>query len=73
MIPYDKALHVIAGVAIFALFHFVGDLFALFMVALIAAMKEAYDFKHPETHTAEFGDFMYTILGGLLGFLSGVH
>lgn len=73
MIPYDKALHVIAGVVIFAAFHWIGDMLALFMVALIAATKEAYDMAHPETHTAEFGDFVYTILGGLLGYFSGLH
>lgn len=73
MIPYDKALHVIAGAVIFAMFHWFGDLFALFMVALIAATKEAYDMKHPENHTAEWGDFFYTILGGCLGFASGLH
>ena len=73
MIPYDKALHVIAGVALFAAFHFVGDLFALFMVILVGALKEAYDLRHPDNHTAEFGDFLYTVAGGLLGYLSGLH
>ena len=73
MIPYDKALHVIAGVAIYAVFHFAGDMLALFMVALIAATKEAYDLQHPDRHTAEFGDFVYTVLGGLLGYFSGLH
>lgn len=73
MIPYDKALHVIAGVCIFAAFHWLGDLFALFMVALIGAAKEAYDLQHPDNHTAEFGDFVFTVLGGLLGYFSGLH
>lgn len=73
MIPYDKALHVIAGIVLFIAFHFLGDLFALFMVALIAAAKEAYDWQHPDRHTAEFGDFVYTIIGGLLGYFSGLH
>lgn len=73
MIPYDKALHMIVGVALFAMFHFVGDLLALFLVALVAALKEAYDWQHPENHTAEFGDFVYTVAGGVLGYLSGLH
>ena len=73
MIPYDKALHVIAGVCIFAAFHWLGDLLALFMVALVGAAKEAYDLQHPNNHTAEFGDFVFTVIGGLLGYFSGIH
>ena len=36
---------------------------------LLAAWKEWYDRRHPEEHTAEWRDFINTIIGAVLGSL----
>ena len=43
---------------------------ALVVVALIALLKEVYDYKHPN-HTADFWDWVATVLGGILGLILG--
>jgi hypothetical protein len=39
------------------------------VVAVIAALKEIYDARHPDKHTADFMDWVATVLGGVLGML----
>lgn len=36
---------------------------------ILAAWKEWYDRRHPEEHTAEWRDFINTIIGAVLGSL----
>ena len=43
---------------------------ALVVVALIALLKEVYDYKHPN-HTADFWDWVATVLGGVAGLILG--
>jgi len=66
-IPSDKVYHCLGGVVLFA----IGQLFGygLLLAVLGAIIKEIYDYRHPESHTADVKDAMATILGGLLGFI----
>lgn len=46
LIPYDKALHFIAGFILFILFSlFLGSITSLIIVCLFAIGKEYYDYK----------------------------
>ena len=68
-VPVDKFLHFICGFIIAAvLTPFIG-FYAVVIVAIIAALKEIYDYLHPESHTADFWDLIVTVLGGALGFV----
>ena len=71
-IPPDKALHLIGGVLIYAVAHFVSPMVGLIAVAVAAAGKEIYDYFHQDKHTPDVMDALATVAGGLLGFLSGV-
>lgn len=42
---------------------------AMAIGVLLAAWKEWYDRRHPEEHTAEWRDFINTIIGAVLGSL----
>jgi VanZ family protein len=53
----------------FLAFLFIGC-WALVVVALIALLKEVYDYKHPN-HTADFWDWVATVLGGVAGLILG--
>lgn len=67
-IPYDKCLHVIVGVIIFAILQLINVPMALVVVILVALGKEAYDYFHPR-HTCDIWDAVATICGGILGFI----
>jgi hypothetical protein len=68
-VPADKQAHALAGFIIAAvLTPFIG-LYAVVVVAIIAALKEIYDALHPDSHTADFWDWVATTLGGLVGFV----
>ena len=71
-LPHDKALHIIAGVLIYAAAHFVSPVVGLGAVAVAAVGKEIYDYFNRDRHTPELMDALATIIGGLLGFVSGV-
>lgn len=71
-LPHDKALHIIAGVLIYASAHFVSPVVGLSAVAVAAVGKEIYDYFNRDKHTPEVMDAVATIAGGLLGFVSGV-
>ena len=68
-IPADKQMHFIGGLVIAALLTpFIGA-YSIVVVAIIALLKEVYDFLHPESHTADFMDWVATALGGVVGFV----
>ena len=64
-VPLDKQAHFITG-AVAGLFGFlILGYYSLILVALIAAMKEGYDYLHKDIHTCDFYDFLATVLGGV--------
>lgn len=67
MIAHDKALHVIAGVVVFAVFQFVSPLVGLLMATTAGVVKELYD--STGKGTVDVMDVVYTVAGGLLGFV----
>ncbi len=68
-VPCDKQMHFLSGFIIAAvLTPFIGA-YSILVVAIIAALKEIYDARHPDKHTADFMDWVATVLGGVLGML----
>jgi uncharacterized membrane protein YdcZ (DUF606 family) len=68
-VPADKQMHFICGLVIAALLTpFIGA-YSILVVAVIAALKEIYDARHPDKHTADFWDWVATTLGGVFGFV----
>ncbi len=69
-VPCDKQMHFLSGFIIAAvLTPFIGA-YSILVVAVIAALKEIYDALHPDKHTADFWDWVATVLGGLVGFVT---
>ena len=68
-VPCDKQMHMLSGFIIAVLLTpFIGA-YSILVVAVIAALKEIYDARHPDKHTADFMDWVATVLGGLVGFV----
>lgn len=68
-VPCDKQMHFMSGFIIaFLLTPYIG-FYSVLIVAIIALLKEIYDYLHPESHTADFWDWFATTLGGLIGFI----
>jgi hypothetical protein len=68
-IPADKQQHFISGAILgIILTPFIGA-YSILVVAVIAALKEIYDARHPDKHTADFMDWVATVLGGIVGFV----
>ena len=68
-IPADKQIHFICGLVIAALLTpFIGA-YSIVVVAIIALLKEIYDYLHKDIHTPDFWDWVATVLGGLVGFV----
>jgi uncharacterized membrane protein YdcZ (DUF606 family) len=68
-VPCDKQMHMLSGFIIAAvLTPFIGA-YSIVVVAIIAALKEIYDARHPDKHTADFWDWVATVLGGVVGFV----
>jgi hypothetical protein len=68
-VPCDKQMHMLSGFIIAAvLTPFIGAA-SVFIVAIVAALKEVYDYMRPESHTADFYDWVATTLGGVVGFV----
>jgi hypothetical protein len=64
-IPADKQAHVTTG-AVAGLFgYLILGYYSLILVALIAAVKEGYDYLHKDIHTCDFFDWLATVLGGV--------
>lgn len=71
-LPYDKALHFIVGVLIYAAAHFVSPIIGMIAVAVAAVGKEVYDYMNRDKHTPDLWDAVATVLGGAAGFVSGL-
>lgn len=71
-LPHDKAMHIIAGVLVYAAFHFVSPLVGMVAVTVAAIGKEIYDYINRDKHTPDAWDAIATIGGGALAFISGV-
>ena len=72
-LPHDKALHIIVGVLLYAVFHFFNPMIGMVVVTTAAISKEIYDYMHKSKHTPDAWDAIATIGGGLLAFISGVN
>jgi hypothetical protein len=68
-VPADKQMHMLSGFIIAAvLTPFIGA-YSIVVVAIIALLKEIYDYLHKDIHTPDFWDWVATVLGGLVGFV----
>jgi len=67
-IPHDKALHFIAGVLLFAVGHFIDPMVGLALAFGYGVGKEVYD-KVSGKGNPEWMDFVYTVAGGIVGFI----
>jgi len=71
-IPADKVAHFAVGVLIYAPLHFLDPVVGLIGVAVAAVGKEVYDLANKSRHTPDVWDAVATVLGGIIGFISGV-
>ena len=68
-IPADKQMHFLSGAILgIILTPFIGA-YSIVVVAVIAALKEIYDARQPDKHTADIWDWVATTLGGVVGFV----
>jgi hypothetical protein len=68
-VPCDKQMHFLCGLVIAALLTpFIGA-YSIVVVAIIALLKEIYDYLHKDIHTPDFWDWVATTLGGVVGFV----
>ncbi len=68
-IPFDKVLHFFGGLLLGqAGFILGGQAWGLVAAPIAGAGKEIYDHFHP-SHQVEWWDFIWTTLGGLVGWL----
>jgi hypothetical protein len=68
-IPADKQQHFISGAILgIVLTPFIGA-YSILVVAVIAALKEIYDYLHKDIHTPDFWDWVATVIGGVVGFV----
>ncbi len=68
-VPCDKQMHFICGLVIAALLTpFIGA-YSIVVVAIIALLKEIYDYLHKDIHTPDFWDWVATVIGGVVGFV----
>lgn len=68
-IPCDKQMHFLTGLITGVILTPYIGVYAVPVIAIIALMKEWYDYTHKEQHTAEANDMWTTILGGAVGFV----
>ena len=71
LLPHDKCLHFIAGVLIFAAFHFHLGTYALYAVLGLGSIKECYDASH-RGDTSK-GDIFATVAGGIAGYICWIR
>ncbi len=69
-LPHDKCLHFIAGVLIFAAFHFQLGTYAMYVVLGLGSAKEVYDASR--NGDASKGDIFATVAGGIAGYICGL-
>jgi hypothetical protein len=67
--PWDKAVHALAGLVLFCLVLLVtgNRTLAILITVAVAALKEAYDAQHRAIHTPDPRDFLFTAAPGLIG------
>ena len=65
-VPVDKFLHFITGAGGAVVLSFFIGFWAVAIIAIVAALKEVYDYYHPN-HTADIWDWVATTLGGVCG------
>ena len=66
-VPADKFMHFLSGAILGILFASVFGWISILIVAIIACLKEIYDYEHKTIHTPDFWDWAATTLGGVLG------
>jgi|LakMenE18May11ns_1017448.scaffolds.fasta_scaffold9827193_2 hypothetical protein len=71
-LPYDKTLHFIVGVLIYAAAHFISPVVGMVAVTVAAVGKEVYDYANRDRHTPDAWDAVATIAGGVIGFVCGL-
>ena len=64
-VPLDKQAHFSSGAILAFVAYFVIGYWALLLVSIVAGAKEWYDYKHPG-HTADFYDWVATVLGAIV-------
>lgn len=70
MLPQDKANHMIYGLIIFTVTAILFDaVIGLGICSIAAFSKELYDLQHKDRHTPDIYDAIWTIVGGMLGFI----
>lgn len=72
MIPQDKANHFIAGVLLYAAGHFLNPVIGIWLAVAYGAGKEIYDAFNRDRHTPDLWDFVWTVGGGVVGYICGV-
>lgn len=65
-LPSDKVLHFIGGMLIAQATFLFSPAWALVSPGLAGAIKEGYDHAHPN-HQADWWDWAWTVIGGLVG------
>ena len=70
-VPADKQAHFISGFVGGTAMMWLTDItiISIAAVAVVAYLKEQYDARHPDEHTADGLDFLATTLGGAVGVL----
>ena len=70
-IPADKQAHALSGFVGGAAMMWLTDItiISIAAVAVVAYLKEQYDARHPDEHTADIWDWVATTLGGAVGVL----
>jgi hypothetical protein len=71
-LPYDKALHFIVGVLIYAVAHFISPVVGIIAVIVAAVGKEVYDYANRDKHTPDVWDAVATLAGGFAGLICGL-
>ncbi len=65
-VPLDKQAHFSVGALLSFTAYFALGYWAIVPVMVVAALKEVYDYYHPN-HTADIWDWIATTLGGVCG------
>ena len=73
LVPVDKFMHILGGFVIGAVLTPFMEWHAVVFVALVAMLKEIYDYIHRNIHTPDLWDWVATVLGGLVGFVVVVN
>ncbi len=67
-VPPDKVLHFLGGLLIAQVTFVFSPTWALGTPVMAGAIKEGYDHAHPN-HRADWWDFLWTVIGGLVGWV----